>query len=100
MYKNPGKKIRALAKIFCIIGIIGSVIVGVLIITGGALFTNSMGLSGGLSSGLSSTATGILVIIGGSLIAWINSIVLYAFGDMADNLASMKSDIERSTHGM
>lgn len=75
MFSNIGGKIKAVAKISCWIGIIGSVLFGFI-----SIFT-------GMNSydGLSYVITGLLVMIIGSLISWIGSFTLYGFGELVEN---------------
>lgn len=81
MFKNIGKKIKTLAKVICIVGIVASVILGISMI-------------------LTSTQTGYGIIIGivylllGPLFSWIGSFALFGFGELIDN--SKKSlDIQK-----
>ena len=70
MFYDIGKKIKTLAKVVCWIGIIGSVIGGIVMIA-------TMGSVGVLS--------GLLTIVLGVLFSWIGSFVLYGFGEMVEN---------------
>ena len=70
MFDNIGSKIKALAKVVCWIGIIGSIIAGIVMIA-------TMGTAGILS--------GFLTIILGALLSWVSSFVLYGFGEMVEN---------------
>ena len=69
MFNNIGGKIKALASIFTWIGIIISLIIGLLFI-----FADSHVV-----------VIGILIIIIGSLMSWISSWLLYGFGDLIEN---------------
>lgn len=69
MFENIGNKIKTLAKVLCWIGIIVSVIVAIV------LFASDDDLVG----------IGFLVLIGGSLISWIGSFVLFGFGQLVEN---------------
>ncbi len=75
MYSNIGKKIKALAVVTFLIIAIPSVIGGVILATEDPI--------------------GILLIIGGPLVAWITSWFTYGFGEIIDKL----TDIERNTRG-
>ena len=70
MFDNIGSKIKALAKVVCWIGIIGSIIAGIAMIA-------TMGSVGVLS--------GLLTIVLGALISWVGSFVLFGFGEMVEN---------------
>lgn len=69
MFNNIGGKIKALASLFTWIGIIISLVIGLLFI-----FADSNGV-----------VIGILIIVIGSLLSWISSWLLYGFGDLIEN---------------
>ena len=71
MYNNIGKKIMGLAKFVAWIGIIGSIISGIFIISAGSQI-------------------GFLTIVLGSLVAWVGSFVLYGFGQLIDDTSSIR----------
>lgn len=79
MFDNIGSKIKSLARIITWIGIIGSVILGIIQISNGSRYS-SYGGSPLIWSGL-----GTIVI--GSLAAWISSFILYGFGELIENSA-------------
>ena len=68
MFDNIGSKIKILAQIVSIIGIICSVIYGLSLILNDVI------------------GIGVIVIIVGSLISWASSFVLYAVGEIVDLL--------------
>lgn len=72
MFNNIGKKIKTLAKIICWVGIILSIFLGFLIAIS---FKNIL--------------TGILFLmfyaVFGSLLSWVGSFSLFAFGELVDN---------------
>ena len=89
MFSNIGRKIKVLAKVFCWLGIIGSIVIGVLMISGSSYFT---AISGNLGDDVAAFAAGspgafggIIFIIIGSLVSWISSFALYGFGELVDN---------------
>ena len=63
MFTNIGNKIKGLATILCVLGILVSVIIGF------SLYYANPGL-------------GLIYAGAGSLIAWISSFVLYGFGEL------------------
>lgn len=75
MFANIGKKIKTLAKALCAFLAIASVIGGFYII-----FT-----FGGMLGTLNSILLGVLIILVGSLLGWLSSLMLYAFGELVDN---------------
>ena len=70
MYDNIGEKIKWLAKIFCLIGIIGS------IVSGFAIIVTDVDMI---------WIVGVLVAVGGSLVSWIGSFFIYGFGQLIEN---------------
>ena len=81
MFKNIGKKIKVLAVVFCVLGIIGSLIAG-----------------GTLLDGWGTEAIGAAIMIGGSLLSWISSFVLYGFGELVDNSTIIANSIKEKTY--
>ena len=87
MFKNIGGKIKVLAKVFCWLGIITSIIVGTAIIFGGREVMSS--LPGGYSyyyyDSTATTIIGVAVIVLGSLFSWLGSFFTYGFGQLVEN---------------
>ena len=82
MYKNVGKKIKALAKIVCIIGIVLTVVCALIIIV--------------LSFDAGDTElyfTGVIYLIIAPILWYIGSLTTYGFGELIDKVC----DIERNT---
>lgn len=69
MFENIGNKIKALAQIITWMGIISSIVSGILLIVN----NNDM------------IFLGIVIIVVGSLGAWISSFLLYGFGQLVEN---------------
>lgn len=76
MFDNIGGKIKALAKIVAWIGIILSVVLGIV-----AMFSPVV-YNGTAYKGI---LPGILIIIIGALGSWISSWVMYGFGQIIEN---------------
>jgi hypothetical protein len=89
MYTNVGKKIKTLAKVICALGIISSFIIGIIMIAGGS----SMGYYYGNNNAL--IFPGLVVIILGSVLSWVSSLALYAFGEMTENVSAIKNSLEK-----
>ena len=64
MYKNVGKKIKALASITAVLGIIAGIVLGIILLVDG------------------STLEGVLMLILLPILSWISCLTLYAFGDI------------------
>lgn len=90
MFNNIGGKIKGLAKFMCWLGIIVSVIAGIILIISAR---HSDGYYSYTDTNM--VITGILVIVMGSILSWIGSFVLYGFGELVDNsskLVELKSN--------
>lgn len=79
MYENIGKKIKGLVKAMFAIEAIVAVIAGLIV----------------MSIDEDMVLIGLLVMIGGTLVAWVSSWLLYGFGELIDKVC----DIERNTRG-
>lgn len=85
MFSNIGRKIKALAKVVCWIGIIGSII-------GGISFFVAAGEA--YSDGGTYVAAGFVVIIVGALLSWLGSFFTYGFGELIDRVQSIDEKIK------
>ncbi len=83
MYSNIGGKIKVLAKIICIIGIIVSVISGL-----GIIIVSSISYNPGLS-----VFGGLLVIVLGVLFSWLSTFFIYGFGELIEKVTEIESEI-------
>ena len=70
MFNNIGRKIKTLAQVICGIGIITSLIVGLIVIL--------------LGEG-SAPIIGLLIIIFGPFVSWVSSFMTYGFGQLVEN---------------
>ena len=95
-YGNIGGKIKGAAFLVAVLGIIGSVICGVMIWLG---FGSSIGGYG--NNGVTIFFTGLIWAVVGSLISYIGSWLLYAFGTMVENLQILADSVTygSATHG-
>ena len=83
MFDNIGGKLKGLAKVVAVLGIIGSIIYGIVLIAQGnkvSSYSSYLGSTGSAISGI-----GWVVMIVGSLVSWISSWGLYAFGELVEN---------------
>lgn len=85
MYSNIGEKIKVLAKIICIIGIVISVISGL-----GIIIVSSISYNPGLS-----VLGGLLVIVLGTLFSWLSTFFIYGFGELIDKVTKIESEIKK-----
>lgn len=79
MFDNIGRKIKSLAKITCWIGIILSVLAGIIM----------MGAGEGILSG-------ILTALLGSLLSWVGNFMMAGFGDLVENTAEIAAYIREN----
>ena len=77
MFNNIGSKIKALAKVICWLGIIISVITGII------------GIINGTEQ---STVSGVITIIFGSLASWLGSFFAYGFGQLIENTDEIRKN--------
>ena len=77
MFDNVGSKVKVLAVVGCILGIIGSVILGAT-----AMFSGQLPL-------------GIVYIVVGILISWLSSLTTYAIGESAENTESILNTLTK-----
>lgn len=78
MFNNIGGKIMGLAKIFCWLGIISSIIGGIAVI-----LINMDAIEYGYGTPFILLGIGIMLV--GSLISWIGSFFTYGFGQLIQN---------------
>jgi len=99
MFNNIGGKIKGLAKFLCWLGIILSVIIGVIMIIAAASSRSytfdSYGEKITLSTG-GSIVAGILIIVFGSLASWIGSFFMYGFGELVENSKKVADRVSKS----
>ena len=102
MLNNAGKKIVLWSQILLIIGIAMSVIAGIFIIVRGAtglpyrmtVYNTTYLYRSGMMYGGHYIASGLLVMIFGSLGTWLTALLLRAFGDMADDTHAIRERLE------
>ena len=66
MFDNIGSKVKTLATVSCIIGIVASIIIGLMLLQANIIY-------------------GLIVAILGSFVSWISSLAIYAIGHTAEN---------------
>ena len=90
MFDNIGGKIQGLAKVICWIGIIASVIAGIVMIYDATsrYYTDT-----------ELVWLGIAVAIVGSLLSWVGSFVLYGFGELVENSDEIVYELQKKQSG-
>ena len=86
MFKNIGSKIKTLSKVVCWLGIIVSVLVGIIFIAYSAVSGENVVLG---------IITGVLCIICGSIASWIGSFFTYGFGEIIDKLTEIANNTKK-----
>ena len=86
MYNNIGGKIKSLARVICIIGIVLSVIGGIIIMAQG--FDEARFYAKRIA--VEAFFVGILAIGLGSLVSWLSCFLLYGFGQLIDDTSAIK----------
>lgn len=84
MFSNIEKKIKTLAKVLTWIGIVASVLAGLMFIIAGL----------SQDAGGAGVALGVLMMVLGSLGAWISSMALYAFGQLVEDTKATRELME------
>ncbi len=83
MFKNPGKKLKGLAKWIFWISMIIYILMGVAVMFGAEVNGNSL-------QGVGAYIAGALVIAVGFLISWLSGIFVYAAGSAVDDIQTIK----------
>lgn len=78
MFTNVGKKLQTLATAFCIIGITASVISAIYLWAQDSYSNPTADLS-------------FIVLICGCLASWLSSMLIYAFGQLVDDIHEMRT---------
>lgn len=84
MFTHIGSKIKTFAKVVCWLGIILSIVCGVVLMVSG--------VSGAIWLGL-------LTIVAGSFISWLGSFMTYGFGQLVDNSDKLVARMENKNEG-
>ena len=77
MYDKIGGKIKVLTKAIAIIGIVASVIYGIVLLSSGQ------------------TVAGIIYILIMPFLIWISSFVLYGFGELVEKVCNIEKNIRQ-----
>ena len=86
MFNNIGRKIKTFAKVMCWIGIIASVVAGlVMIATSFSSYAPAAGI-----------VAGILTAVLGSLFSWVGSFMMVGFGELVENTAEIAANTRKN----
>ena len=81
MFNNVGHKIKIIAAVFCIIGIIASIAGGIYLISQGSKYGSYYSYRS-ITENL--TFLGILVMVLGSFVSWLLTLGLYGYGELIE----------------
>ncbi len=76
MFDNVGRQIKSFAKVLFYLGVVGSFIGGLVLLAMG-----SEAWEGGTF-----IIAGLLLIVVGTLVSWISSLLLYGFGELIEKI--------------
>jgi hypothetical protein len=83
MFRNVGSKIKTLSKVVCWLGIIVSILIGVIFIASSVISGENM---------IFGIIMGVICIVGGSIASWIGSFFTYGFGEIIDKLTEIANN--------
>ena len=81
MFENIGEKIKMSAKVLCWVGIIVSVVYGIVYMVSTEFW----------DFGIIYFFISVLIMVVGSLLSWVSSLGLYGFGELVDNVSDIAS---------
>ncbi len=84
MFRNPGGKIKSYAKVLFWVGVVISIIIGVIEI-GSSFVAAAYSYQGSFGTILLGILGGVLTVAIGTLISWLAVLTLYAFGTLVEN---------------
>lgn len=84
MFRNPGGKIKSYAKVLFWIGVVISIVIGVIEI-GSSFVAAAYSYHGSFATILLGILGGVLTVAIGTLISWLAVLTLYAFGTLVEN---------------
>lgn len=84
MFRNPGGKIKSYAKVLFWVGVVISIIIGVIEI-GSSFVAAAYSYQDSFGTILLGILGGVLTVAIGTLISWLAVLTLYAFGTLVEN---------------
>ena len=87
MFDHIGGKIKTLAKVCCVLGIIGSLLSGIVIISNNSYYRPTTGV-------------GIMVIVVGCLASWIGAFATYGFGELIETTVDNNKQLKTIESGI
>lgn len=94
MFKNPGRKLKGLAKVIFVLSLLVYIFLGVGVIRGAPVINDAP------LTGTPAIITGVVIIVVGFLVAWLSSIFTYAAGSAVDDLQTIKNiQLEQRRNG-
>lgn len=90
-FNNVGKKIKMLAEVICVVGILITVALGFYYIVSYLELSNYS-----RSQALGVLIDGIILIIVGPLASWVGCFLLYGFGELIDATCDIRNTLKPS----
>ena len=90
MFTNIGNKIRTLAKVLCIIGIVLAALSGLIMMISGI---SMLGYSYTAGAGVALIFGGLVSAALGALLAWVGSFVLYGYGQLIHSVQQIEKKV-------
>ncbi len=91
MLKNAGKKIKTIATVIMVLSISISLAAAIGLIVAGTLVTADSAYA---VSGVGMILGGVLIGLFGVLIAWIQAVFIYGFGELVDKVSLISNDLK------
>ena len=89
MFSNIGNKLKGLAITLTVLGIISSLVYGIIVIVSTEDLHGSAKISGVIG--------GLLIIVLGSILSWVGSLALYGFGQLVDSAQNIEKRLTGKT---
>ena len=100
MFKNPGRKLKSLAKFFFAIGILFDVLISLTVIFGTTYITEFTDATSGTPiEGTAAASPNAMLVLGIVLFivlffcTWISSLAVYGWGDLIESNETMKDEV-------
>lgn len=90
LFENSGSKIKTIAKIFLVIGIIGSIALAIIL---GRQTVNVLYYGYTQVEDRFDFMMFLCILVGGILISYISSLILHGFGELVENSEHIRSSV-------
>lgn len=90
---GSAKKIKGLAIFFCILGIIGSVLLGIFVMLDGSTIAGRLASVNSNADNAIAIVAGVIIMVLGSLLSWIGTWLLYGYGELIDKVTDIEDEL-------